>query len=71
MTNSQDQWRFQPLTVDAISIITPILDSAAPGSGVPGDGGLAGVGAATGDQRPPKRRKTKQHIKQGFKRGIE
>ncbi|MGL3207835.1 hypothetical protein [Bradyrhizobium sp. BR 1433] len=55
MTNSQDQWRFQPLTVDAISIITPILDSEAPGSGVPGDGELAGVGAATGDQRPPQK----------------
>jgi len=36
---------------DAISIITPILDSAAPGSGVLGmvTAGLAGVGAATGD----------------------
>ncbi|WP_316396963.1 hypothetical protein [Bradyrhizobium sp. 33ap4] len=36
MTNSQDQWRFQPLKVGPISIITLILDSAAPGSGVPG-----------------------------------
>lgn len=29
MTNSQDQWQFQPFTDDAMSIITPILDGAA------------------------------------------
>ena len=29
MTNSQDQWRFQPFTDDAMSIISPILDGAA------------------------------------------
>ncbi|MGF6432663.1 hypothetical protein ABIE91_007883 [Bradyrhizobium elkanii] len=35
MTNSQDQWRFQPFMDDAISVITPILDSAARAAACP------------------------------------